>query len=70
MKTEIQEFLDRITPEDRINLMVGLERKHQQETAMLIVPVADLLAAQLKTLGLKQDAEYIDNLIARLHYLT
>lgn len=69
MKPEIQEFLDRITPEDRINLMVGLERKHQRETAMLVVPVADLLAAQLKTLGLKQDAEYIDNLVARLHYL-
>ena len=70
MKLETQEFLDRITPEDRINLLAGLKRKHQRQTAMLAVPVADLLAAQLKTLGLKQDAEYIDNLVARLHNLT
>jgi len=70
MKLETQEFLDRITPEDRINLLAGLKRKHQRETAMLAVPVADLLAAQLKTLGLKQDAEYIDNLVTRLRNLT
>ena len=70
MKPETQEFLDRITPEDRINLLAGLKRKHQRETAMLAVPVADLLAAQLRTLGLKQDAEYIDNLVARLLNLT
>jgi len=66
---ETQEFLDRITQEDRINLLAGLKRKHQRETAMLAAPVADLLAAQLKTIGLNQDAEYIDNLVSKLRKL-
>lgn len=69
MKRETQEFIDRITPEDRINLLAGLKRRHQRETAMLAAPMADLLAAQLRTLGLNQDAEYIDNLVSHLHKL-
>ena len=69
MKPETQEFLDRLTPEERISLLAGLKRKHQRETAMLAGPVADMLAAQLRTLGLKQDAEYVENLSTRIQNL-
>lgn len=66
MKPEIKELLDRISPEDRINLLAGLKRKHQQETARDAAPIASLLASQLRAIGLYQDAEYVDNLCSDL----
>jgi hypothetical protein len=67
MKPETQELLDRLSPSDRINLLDGLTQKYQRETAMLAGPVADMLAAQLRTLGLTQEAEYVKNLRDRIY---
>ena len=69
MQTETQEFITRLTPEERLNLYAGLKRRHQQQTALDALQLADLLAHYLGSLGLDDDYDQVRATMERIRRL-